>query len=747
MNRGTGEDTSDADDRGGRSDRNGAESEEELRRSSSSGSDSGSGSSSSSSSSEGGAEHEDTGYGADDVQRLRSVLRDDVRRFAGPGESVTFEERVRAETLVGRDQFVVNLGGSAETRPAWHRLSEKEVVDLDALLVPPRGGEQAREVLRERRLLLLHGPAGTGKAFHARALAASVVPAAGECRLLAPGTDPHTLRAEDIARDCVYVLVAGAAYTPSAFHLSRLARTLVERNARLAVVVDGSLRVTRELDEWAVEQREPADRRETLLSHLRFRARAGETDRAAALADLPEVTAWLTTGPSPAEIGHAARCLAEGLESGRPVRESLDQVGERALEEARALLGKDGVPRELAIAIAFFGGLPYPTVLGLEDQLGDLVHAAAGGTAPRPRTFLTETRSQRLDSVMAVTVTESVATPYGRSPAETVDFAGTGRADALITVLWEYDDSGLLLRWLSGLVRHPVEAVRRRAAVALGRLARQDFAQIADGVLQGWARSSDSRDRWAASLALSVAVRDPVVAPHAMGLVESWAAAGDRYRRMTAGLAWGVGVIPLYPVVGLRGLLRLLRTEDAGVRAAVEVALVMAFAGGLRSMVLDALGAWFPEAKGAGRSNLLGVFLRLCRLRGIEERPDADAWPAVLWLFDRSLPARDDTAAPAASVPAGARAPRSYVDVVDLWRAALDSGGTRKEALRVLKSWVRWADDRGEFRESLLDLIDFLAEGETAVQRLEYHLELLADDRERPSYTADLALDRVLYVI
>jgi hypothetical protein len=233
-----------------------------------------------------------------------------------------------------------------------------------------------------------------------------------------------------------------------------------------------------------------------------------------------------------------------------------------------------------------------------------------------------------------------------------------------------------------------------------------------------------------------------------MGLVRSWAATGDRYRRMTAGLAWGVGVIPLYPVVGLRGLRRLLRTEDTGVRTTTEVALLMAFAGGLRSMVLDALGAWFPEAKGAERSNLLGVFLRLCGLRGIEERPDADAWPSVLWLFDRSLPVPGGTfSAAAASVTAGARAPRSYVDVVDLWRAALDSGGTRKEALRVLKSWVRWADDRGEFRESLLDLIDFLAEGETAVRRLEYHLELLADDRERPSHTADLALSRVLYVI
>ncbi|WP_200300722.1 hypothetical protein [Streptomyces adelaidensis] len=365
MNRATGEDPSDmggagsaggtrgSGGSGGRFDRSGREPEEELRRSSSAGS------------AEDGVDHEDTGFGADDFQRLRSVLREDLRRFTGPGESVTFEERVRAETLVGRDQFVVHLDGSAETRPTWHRLSEKEVVELDALLVPPPGSEQAGKVLRERRLLVLHGPIGTGKDFHARALAASVVPAAGECRLLAPGTDPHTLRADDIARDCVYVLGAGAAYTPSAFHLSRLTRTLVERNARLVVVVDSSLRVTRELDEWVVEQREPADRRETLLGHLRFRARSGEASRAAALAGLPEATDWLATGPSPAEVAHAARCLAQGLARGRPVRESLDQVGVRALEEARTLLGTDGVPRELAIAIAFFGGLPYPTVLGL----------------------------------------------------------------------------------------------------------------------------------------------------------------------------------------------------------------------------------------------------------------------------------------------------------------------------------------------------------------------------------------------
>ncbi|MFF3708900.1 hypothetical protein [Streptomyces phaeochromogenes] len=684
------------------------------------------------------AEREHDPYGTDDVQRLRSVLEHDVRRFnsSGSSGSVYFDEQVRAESLVGRDQFIINLNDSAATRPSWRRFSDRETAELDAVFVPPSGAAEAQRQLRRQRVLVVYGPGRTGKHFYARALAAAVTSTGGECRLLAPGTDPDALSSDDIARDCAYVIAAGTTYVPSAFHLSRISRLLAERHAHLVIVVDASFQVFEELREWMVEQKVTGDRREMLLRHLQLRLStrqlAKEPRRAEDLVALPELADWLASEPSPAEIAHAARALVQGLDDGRSVADCLAQVGARAADDARALLGRTEASWELATAIAFFGGLAYSTVLGLEDSLADLTHEAAGHDKPRSRSFLTVTRSQRLDLVLASTVSSVVATPYGSSPAETVDFIGAGLADALIDVLWkEYDTPALLLRWLSGLARHPVEAVRRRAAVSLGRLSLLDFTQIAEGVLQEWALSPDPRDRWAAALAVSVAVRDPVVAPHAMGLVESWGTGGNRYRRMTAALAWGVGISPLQPVVGLRGLRRLLRTNDPGLYSAVQAGLVTTFTGGLEPLVLDAIGTWLPDTTDDARDNLLAVFLRLCLVRGAKGRPDANSWPTVLWMFDRSLGHGDsrDT-----SRTASAR--RTHDDITDLWRAALDARATRPTALRVLTTWIRWADERGEFREALLDLLDFLAEGETAVRRLEHHIGRLAQDRKRPSHTA-----------
>lgn len=673
----------------------------------------------------------DSAYGdgqfdPDAMHRLRSDLDEDVDRFGGAA-SMSFARRVRAHSIVGRDQFVLNMG-DAPRRPSWYRLSSAEKAELEQVYVRPEGADAAEEVLRRQHLLVLSGARHTGRRFLASALAMTVLPDGGECRFLQPGTHPDALTAEDVRPGCAHVLEAGAGSgTLTGFGLTRLSGLMTRRHAYLVITAEDAARQPEDLSRWTVDGDSRPDATAVFRRHLRHRLPGGgRAGRADTLLRDPQVAAWLAESPPPREIAHIARELALTTDD-ESAAACMGQVAGQAERAAGELLAATGSSRELAIATAFFGGFPYATVRRLEHRLADLVHEAGSHDTPRARQFLTETRQSRLDEIRAVARKGVAHTRYGSSPTEVVDFAGSGLAAALVDLVWRYDDCEPLLRWLSDLVHDPSEAVRRRAAVSLGRLSLLDFTRIAEQVFQPWSLSSDHRDRVAAAIALSVAVQDPTVAAHALGLVGSWSSAGSRYRRMTAALAWGLAVSPAHPVAGVQGLGDLLGTNDAGVAWSAKAGLTAAFAGGLSGLVLEAMGLWLPDAGGAARGNLLGAFLRVCRVRGAEGRPDAVHWPTPLWLFalchsaEREGPAETDH------------------DVIELWQAALAHRATSAEALRTLASWVRGADRHGESREALLDLLDELVDTPSDFRRLDHLLSRMARDSAQPSHTAELA--------
>ncbi|MCH5677354.1 hypothetical protein [Streptomyces gilvus] len=683
---------------------------------------------------------EDADFRLDELRRLRSELDDDVERFDHAG-SMDFRRRVKAESIVGGDQFVLNMGGrSARRAPGWYRLTDTETTEMEQVYVRPPCAEQAEETLRAHHVLVLRGPRHSGRRFLATAVAVTLLQRGGQCRFLAPGTDPDALVAADVKPGCAYVLETGLRTTGerelTGFTLSRLSRVLTDRRAYLVLVVTDASPVSVDMVTWTVSVGERPDGRRLLRSHLLYRLPTDRRALADVLLDDPEVAEWLASGPIPAEIAHTARELARTADGTVTVSECMAQAAGRIRQDAAGLLQNQDLHRELALAVAFFGGFPYATVNRLANRLADVVYEASTQGRVRPRPFLDMTRKERLEAVRAVTFTAAVHTRYGSSPAEVVDFATRGLASALIDVVWQEYDAALLLRWLSDLVHDRDAAVRRRAAVVMGRLSLQSFAEIAEEVLQPWALSPDSRDRVAAAIALSVAVREPAVAAHALGLVESWSSAPSRYRRMTAALAWGLAVTPVQPVAGLQGLGELLDAKDEGVTWAVRFGLSAAFTSGLHALVLEAMGTWLDDAGDPARGQLLGAFVRICRLYGADGRPDAVHWPSVLWLFDRygqQGPGGDER-------PGGTRIDE---DVVDLWRGALAHRVTTRESLNVLEAWIRQADRHGESREALLDLVDELIVDDGDFRRLDHHLRRLAHEPSDPSYTAQLALQEL----
>ncbi|MEV2213206.1 hypothetical protein AB0H86_17420 [Streptomyces sp. NPDC050997] len=671
-----------------------------------------------------------------DMHRLRSDLDNDVGRFDGAG-SMTFQRRVRAESIVGGDQFILNMGGRPARRASWYRLTDAELMEMEQVYVRPPCAQDAESTLRRHHVLVLRGPRHSGLRFLATAVAVTLAPPDGQCRLLHPGTDPDALVAQDVAAGCAYVLETGPGRADrplSGFTLSKLSQILTDRGAFLVLTVDDASPAPTDTAAWTVSVDERPDGVRLLRSHLRHRLPMPRRSHTETLLGHEEVTEWLATRPTPTEIAQTARELARTADGSSTVAECMAQVAVRIKQDAADLLKNQELPRELALAVAFFGGFPYATVTRLENRLADVVHEAMALDGARPRPFLAVTRTQRLEAVRAVTATGTVYTRYGSSPAEVVDFSARGLAPALIDAMWLDYDGFELLRWLSDLVHDPDAAVRRRAAVCVGRLSLLSFVEIAEEVLQPWSLSTDQRDRVAAAIALSVAVRDPAVAGHALGLVESWGAASNRYRRMTAALAWGLAVSPVQPVAGIQGLGELLDTKDAGVAWSTRVGLSAAFTSGLSALVLEAMGTWLDGADDPARGQLLAAFLRVCLLRGADGRPDAANWHTVLWLFGRSGATDHDR-------PGDRRGAAGIdEDVVDLWRSALAHRATAGEALDVLESWIRQADRHGECREALLDLIDELIVDGSDFRRLDHHLQRLAHGPSTPSYTAQLAL-------
>ncbi|MFC8140155.1 hypothetical protein ACFUKV_00050 [Streptomyces paradoxus] len=671
-----------------------------------------------------------------EMHRLRSELDSDVGRFDSTG-SMTFRRRVKAESIVGGDQFILNMSGGSPRRPSWYCLTSAEQLEMEQVYVRPSCAEAAERTLRRHHVLVLRGPRHSGRRFLATAIAVTVAQPGGQCRFLHPGTDPDALVADEVKPGCAYVLTASAETVERAltgFALARLSRVFADRRAYLVLTVDDASAAPADTAAWTVPVDERPEGIRLLRNHLLYRLPRDRGAHADVLLGDEEVIEWLATRPVPTEIAQTARELARTADGSVTVSACMAQVAVRIRQDAVDLLKNDELPRELALAVAFFGGFPYATVNRLAHRLADIVHRAMAHEGARPRPFLDVTRSKRLDAVRAVTYTGTVYTRYGSSPAEIVDFSARGLASELIDVMWtDYDGSEILV-WLSGLVHDSDAAVRRRAAVCVGRLSLLSFAEIAEEVLQPWSLSPDHRERAAAAIALSVAVGHPAVAAHALGLVESWSAAPNRYRRMTAALAWGLAVSPVHPVAATQGLGRLLDTRDTGVAWAIRVGLSAVFTSGLSSLVLEAMGTWLADAKDPARGQLLGAFLRICRLHGADERPDAVKWPSVLWLFERC--GRTDEA------DEEARRDAAEIDehVIDLWRAALAHQTTRREALVDLGSWIRQADRYGEFREALLDLLDELIVDESDFRRLDHHLRRLAHEPSAPSYTAQLAL-------
>jgi len=295
---------------------------------------------------------------------------------------------------------------------------------------------------------------------------------------------------------------------------------------------------------------------------------------------------------------------------------------------------------------------------------------------------------------------------------------------AVLGYAWQYLDGarGPLLRWLRRLTDHRDIEVRGRAAVATGLIARCDLDHALHRFLRSWAGAERRTTREAVAAALGLLASEPELTGPVWSLLESWAEEEgspfqNRLRHTAAGAVGG----PLgarEPERALALLRAVLDDEKWRGLITVSLAMLQLVELGRETEVLGALLEWSrPQDDSPLVAQALSVFVFI-------------ATAPVPWTYlpdggsDRPLLVAD-----------GGRHRRH---LEELWARALARKPAQELALDALRDLVLGADGDDP---AALDAIRGLLAGVAARggrhrQRLDWYLGAWASDADRPSRAA-----------
>lgn len=624
------------------------------------------------------------------------------------------EGSIRAQDVSGRDK---TAGGGTGQRGERQRqvsvlpVAEQDRKRLRLVMVSAGRQDHAAEILSSRRLVVLHGPDGVGKA------------SAGLCLLGLEhevlSVDP-SLTAADLAefrrrfpygRERRYLVDALAPATASrltSFVLRAAARELAEDGSYLVITVDDRIPLSGDLAEFVVPWHERPDISRALRTHLDYYL-PGDAASAEERYELDQVSSGLAAR-AVRRVDEAARVVGNAFRAGRPLDAALAELGFGARQRAEKWFAADGgrTPGEVGflLAVTVLLGVPYATAARHAAELERLIAAASRIRLSAQPADTLRSRSGRLAGAMAVLEAGFIETEYGRSPAEMVRPESPWLVPAVLNTVWhEYDlVCGALLQWLRAAGDDPSPDVRLRAAAAAGWLSQYDFAALRRELFLPWAKGS-SRAAWSAADALGLAAGLPGTAPLALALLDVWAGQDDDYDLWwTAAVAYGGDTGVAFPSIALDHLLAIAEKDDTRARDVVAGSLVrLVGAGGryipdLAAYVLACLGDWLERSPAAAMTVQAG-YGEMLRRAG-----DPD-WPASREYFQCLV------------------APEARASSARLLRAALGSRASRDGALRSVEELIRAGDGDPLLLEDLAALLSEVASaGGNDRDRLLYYL-------------------------
>ncbi|AGL18925.1 hypothetical protein [Actinoplanes sp. N902-109] len=608
--------------------------------------------------------------------------------------------------LVGGNKYVM-LQGGGEPAPL-QRLAAWLSDPVRHAFVPPQRWDDIHAEAAGKRIVVLRAAPGYGKVAAAIRLLQGrpdsriynldrTVDLAGLGHWLdtdARGDDP-------LPRGSGFLLCE-----PEGWHrvpgwvLQQLEVALDRIDARLVLTLPaGTALLDKDIVPYVVPLHAPPDQSAVLAGHLTWRLGGSEDTVARILRDkaLAELVEEAFTGDPSMKVAADLAVMISQVLDGATV--NLDKLrkrwAERTTEDFDIWFG--GLPdvrtRSLAISLAVLNGLPYESVVRAAQRLSDRLDGppaivADARALPPWRDPFAGTRRELLRLLRAQVRPAVVQGAWGAAPAEVIEYADAGYAEAVLERVWrEYQVQMDLLGWLRELADDRTEEVRVWAATALGLLSTYAFDFVYSVALRPM--TLDEEKFWLRDV-VAYALRVPAADSRLRALVES--VIGQLYAnedlpigQATAARSYGVALGPLDPESALAALERLAIFDDWRIARAIGDSLadlLLADEDRNAARVLSRLSTWLSDKKRTLTAQY--VFLLLAEVLTVEPgtgttggRTGASgaargAWPMLLLLADQR--------------------PQLRQGLLGMWGTVLRAGSLEQRTEGVLAQWADMAE-------------------------------------------------------
>ncbi|MFD5465626.1 hypothetical protein ACFWIQ_22735 [Kitasatospora sp. NPDC127059] len=644
--------------------------------------------------------------------------------------------QVHGDVVTGPKTTVYQFG-SALGAPL-HASGEVPAEEIAALVKVFYGGllfEQTVKKLREQRLLILTGRAGTGRRSAGLMLLAWL--GIRRIRNLDPDVSPAALLT-GVEQAKGYLLADYATSRTRPLRqpdLDRLHETLTKQNSYLVITTVRSPAM-RELPTVSWEPPEP---RAVLAEHLGTLLESQPAERLEELLTLAPVREFLTRARPMRELAEFAVKLAQySPETGN--LSDLTKFGHSIVQEqVGRWFGSDELPlrdKAFLISLAVFDHAPYTLAAESADKLFRRLETIRTAGEPDGIPPFGSSIEDRLTLARAELTEETEQTPWGPVPQRMASFLDPRTSPTLLREVWTSHPSArpAITGWLNALATDSRALVRTRVASTTALLASVDLSATMSGLLGPWSGAKDFRLCLQAANSLALAYHAGTAA--VPRILRGWAGDDSARRRWTAIRCYAL-LGPLLPAQALEAFAlaaERLSTEELdqlaarfqpgthppeqpdrfqvlGLLEAAELLLLSAEA----EQALRALVRWLSES-GQLRQLALATFLTAAQ----RTEDTAVGSPLLLDWYARSPSPEPGgvlsvTVLPAPDEPVPVRSL-----LVTLWRTALDDRRYRDAALGVLRGWLIGATDQPETTARLTELFDDLAVTERDRQRLDH---------------------------
>lgn len=513
-----------------------------------------------------------------DRRRLDQEWRDFAASRANLLGSANFLGNASFNNLIidntgGRHLYAAGEGPG----PVWESgVDPDELRRVVAVFVePPRPRyAQALDCLSGNRLVIVRGPAGSGKSAAATRLAYDIhVRRRSELRGLSPDTDLRRWgQGERRGQGAVYLIdgLLGTRSSETPDHVWReLAGRLRDADAYLVIAASYQVTFAAAARPYIQEWEPPADALAVLRNHLVF-CEVSEVQMAELLA-VPAVQTLLTQRPTPHHLYRIAARLKEYCDG--LYDSPAEALRDLAISDEAAVAewfrgARNDEERALWVALAVFNGSRFR----LAQEAGELLAQGIRAKFPPPAEAPPESAAPWF---AALDLDQDWRTRAGVElrlegydgqhlvPAEVVRLRDPSLPQGVLRYLWGRLPSfrPVLLDWLTQLGAHRVSEVRIRAATAAALLAQFEYESVLRAVLEPWVGMNTPATRQSLAYALGSLALTEQYAEGTFVLLHNWATSSEKPRIWAATRAYGV-LGPQYPRQAMDGWLGILARYD-----------------------------------------------------------------------------------------------------------------------------------------------------------------------------------------